>query len=111
MDYRVSWHEMLPLVEFAYNNSYQSIIRMAPYEALYGRRCRSPLHWDEVGEKDELSTALGPEMTQKLVEDVRLIRNRMKQAQDRQKSYADLKRKEVEFQVGDKVFLKVSPYK
>ena len=111
MDYRMTWHEMLPLVEFAYNNSYQSTIKMAPYEALYGRRCRSPLHWDEIGERSELSTALGPEMTQKMIEDVRLIRSRMKQAQDRQKSYADLKRKEVEFQVGDKVFLKVSPYK
>ena len=84
---------------------------MAPYEALYGRQCRSPLYWDEIGEKDELSIALGLEVTQKLIEDVKLIRNRMKQAQDRQKSYADLKRKEVEFQVGDKVFLRVSPYK
>ena len=82
MDYRMAWHEMLPLVEFAYNNSYQSIIKMAPYEALYGRRYRSLLHWDEVGEKDELSTTLGPEVTQKLIEDVSLIRNRMKQAQD-----------------------------
>lgn len=111
MDYRMSWHEMLPLVEVAYNNSYQSIIKMVPYKALYGRRCRSPLHWDEIGERNELSTALGPKMTQKMIEDIRLLRNRMKQAQDRQKSYADLRRKEVEFQVGDKVFLKVSPYK
>lgn len=111
MDYRMTWHEMLPLVEFASNNSYQSTIRMAPYEALYIRRCKSPLHWDVVGEKDVLNIALGPKITQKMIEDIKLIRNKMKQAQDRQKSYADLKRKDVEFEVGDKVFIKVSPFK
>lgn len=77
-----SWHEMLPSVEFAYNNSYQSPIKMASCEAFYGKRCKSPLHWDEIEEKDELQTALGPEMTQKMIEDVQLIKRRMKQAQD-----------------------------
>ena len=102
---------MLPLIEFAYNNSYQATIKMAPYEALYGRRCRSPLYWDEIGEREELGKAFGPELTQKMIEDSRLIRERLKQAQDRQKSYADLKRKDIEFQVGDKVFVKIAPYK
>ena len=111
MDHKAKWSDVLPLIEFAYNNSYQSTIQMAPYEALYGRRCRSPLYWDDIGERDSLIQAVGPEMTQKMIEDVKLIRERMKQAQDRQKSYADLKRKEVEFQVGDKVFVKVAPYK
>ena len=111
MDHKANWNDILPLVEFAYNNSYQATIKMAPYEALYGRKCRSPLHWDELGEKQSLESAIGPEMTQKMIEDVRLIRERMKQAQDRQKSYADLRRKELEFQVSDKVFVKVAPYK
>ncbi|XP_031258854.1 uncharacterized protein LOC116116962 [Pistacia vera] len=84
---------------------------MAPHEALYGRKYRSPLHWEEIREKNALAQALGPEMTQKMIEDVKLIRERMKQAQDRQKSYADPKRKDIEFQVGDKVFVKISPYK
>ena len=102
---------MIPLIEFAYNNSYQSTIKMAPYEALYGRKCRSSLHWDDIGERDDLSQVLGPELTQRRVEDIKIIKTRLKQAQDRQKSYADLKRKEVEFQPGDKVFVKVAPYK
>jgi len=98
-------------MEFAYNNSFQATIQMAPYEALYGRKCRSPLFWDDIGERDSVSQAIGPEMTQRMIDDVRLIRDRMKQAQDRQKSYADLKRKKIEFQPGDKVFVKVAPYK
>lgn len=77
-------------MEFVYNNSYQSTIKMTPYEALYGRRCRSPLHWDERGEKNELNTTLGPELTQKMIEDVKLIRSRMKQAQDKQKKLCRL---------------------
>ena len=80
MEYKATWNEMLPLIEFAYNNSYQATIKMAPYEALYGRKCRSPLHWDEVGEKETLNQVLGPEMTQKMIEDIRLIKTRMKQA-------------------------------
>ena len=84
---------------------------MAPYEALYGRKCRSPVFWDDIGERNSLQHALGPEMTQRMIEDIKLIRARIKQAQDRQKSYADLKRKEIEFQVGDMVFVKVAPYK
>ena len=51
MDFGGSWDEHLPLVEFAYNNSYYNSIEMAPYEALYGRKCRSPLCWDEIGER------------------------------------------------------------
>ena len=78
---------------------------MVPYELLYGRKCRSPLHWDEAGE----SSYLGPELVQQTNEAISKIRTRMLAAQSRQKSYADAKRKEVEFQVGDFVFLKVSP--
>ena len=111
LDHKATWVEMLPLVEFAYNNSYQMTIQMAPYEALYGRRCRSPLHWDEIRERDVLSRSLGPELTQKMIDDVQLIRQRIKQAQDRQKSYADHRRRDLEFNVGEFVFVKVAPFK
>ncbi|KAK6119494.1 hypothetical protein DH2020_046763 [Rehmannia glutinosa] len=80
---------------------------MAPYEALYRRKCRSPIHWDEVGEKK----VLGPDIVKRTVEAVEKIIERIKVAQDRQKSYADPKRKELQFVVGEKVFLRVSPTK
>ena len=92
-------------MEFSYNNSYQSTIGVAPYEMLYGRKCRSPIHWDEAGER----SYLGPELVQETNEALEKIRARMLATQSRQKSYADLKRKSVEFQVGDHVFLRVSP--
>ena len=107
LDFGSSWVDHLPLVEFAYNNSYHSSIQMAPYEALYGRRCRSPICWDEVGELQ----AVGPKLVEETVELVKQIRERIKIAQSRQKSYADTRRRDLEFQVGDKVFLKVSPMK
>ncbi|KAG8503369.1 hypothetical protein CXB51_001413 [Gossypium anomalum] len=88
-------------------NSYQSSIRMAPYEALYGRKCRTPLYWIELSEKK----LHGVDLVREIEEKVKVIRDSLKAASDRQKSYADLKRKEIEFQVGDKVFLKVSPWK
>ena len=111
LDFQTSWVDLLPLMEFTYNNSYQSTIQMAPFEALYGRKCRSPLYWDEIGERDSVSAAVGPEMTQQMIEQIRVIRQRIKQAQDRQKSYANVRRKELEFEVGDFVFLKVAPYR
>jgi len=98
---------LLPLVEFTYNNSYQAFIGMAPYEALYGRKCHTPICWDEIGERK----LLGPKMVQITAEKVRVIRQRMKEAQDRQKSYSDNRRGPLEFQIGDGVFLKVAPWK
>jgi hypothetical protein len=107
LSWQGSWEDHLPLVEFAYNNSYQASIRMAPYEALYGRKCRSPLCWDAVGEK----AVLGPDWVQQATERVAEIRQHMLAAQSRQKSYADPKRSNVEFQVGEEVLLRVSPTK
>ena len=92
-------------MEFAYNNSYQVSIGMAPYEALYGRTCRSPLCWTEVGE----SSITGPDLIKDTSEKVSLIRQRLLMAQSRQKSYADVRRRPLEFEVGDHVFLKVMP--
>ena len=105
LDHKGSWEEHLPLVEFAYNNSYQASIQMAPYEALYGRPCRSPLCWTEVGE----SSITGPDLIRDTSEKVSLIRQCLLTAQSRQKSYVDVQRRPLEFEVGDHVFLKVMP--
>ena len=95
----------MPVVEFIYNNSYQASIQMAPYEALYGRPCKSPLCWTEVGE----SSITGPDLIRDTSEKVSLIRQRLLTAQSRKKSYADVRRRPLEFEVRDHVFLKVMP--
>ncbi|GJR23481.1 putative reverse transcriptase domain-containing protein, partial [Tanacetum coccineum] len=107
IDFGKGWVNHLPLVEFSYNNSYHASIKAAPFEALYGWKCRSPVCWTKVGE----AQILGPELIQETTEKIIQIKQRMQAARDRQKSYADLKRKPMEFQVGDKVMLKVSPWK
>ena len=96
-----------PFAEFAYNNGYRYSIEMAPYEALYGRRCRTPICWDEVGER-KLSKV---ELIEQTIEIVRKSRKRLRAAQDRQRSYANVRRRPLMFKVGDHVFLKVSPLK
>ena len=105
LDHKGSWEEQFSLVEFAYNNNYQASIQMAPYEALYGRPCRSPLFWTEVGE----SSITSPDLIRDTSEKVSLIRQRLLMAQSWQKSYADVRRRPLEFEVGDHVFLKVMP--
>ncbi|GJR98910.1 putative reverse transcriptase domain-containing protein [Tanacetum coccineum] len=107
IDFGKGWVNHLPLVEFSYNNSYHASIKAAPFEALYGRKCHSPVCWTEVGE----AQILNPELIQETTEKIIHIKQRMQAARDRQKSYADLKRKPMEFQVRDKVMLKVSPWK
>ncbi|XP_048228246.1 uncharacterized protein LOC112536241 [Ricinus communis] len=100
-----NWDEHLPLIEFAYNNSYHSSIGMAPYEALYGRRCRSPVCWD----MDGLRQLEDPELIQETVDKIQIVKKCLKAAQDRQKSYMYKHRREMEYEVGEKVFLRVSP--
>ncbi|GJZ70122.1 putative reverse transcriptase domain-containing protein [Tanacetum coccineum] len=107
LDFKGSWDVHLPLVEFLYNNSYHASVRCAPFEALYGRKCRSPIMWAEVGE----GQLIGPELVQETTEKISQIKDRLKAARDRQKSYADKRRKPLEFSVGDYVLLKVSPWK
>jgi hypothetical protein len=85
MEFPQKWDEYLPLVELSYNNSYQESIKMAPFEALYGRRCRTPLNWSEPGER----YFFRPDMVNKTEEKVQKIIYNMKKAQARQKSYAD----------------------
>jgi len=107
LDWNGPWEKFLPLIEFSYNNSYHSSIGMSPYEALYGRPCRTPVCWAEVGER----RILGPEIVDEAAEKVRIIQANMKKAQDRQKKYADRGRREVIFAVNDLVFLKVAAQK
>ncbi|GKA63396.1 putative reverse transcriptase domain-containing protein [Tanacetum coccineum] len=107
IDFGNGWKGHLPLIEFSYNNSYHASIKAAPFEALYGRKCRSPVCWAEVGD----ARLTGPELVHETTEKIVQIKQRMQAARDRQKSYADVRRKPLEFQVGDRVMLKVSPWK
>ncbi|GJR54759.1 putative reverse transcriptase domain-containing protein [Tanacetum coccineum] len=107
IDFGNGWERHLPLIEFSYNNSYHASIKAAPFEALYGRKCRSPVCWAEVGD----AQLTGPELIHETTEKIVQIKQRIQAARDRQKSYADVRRKPLEFQVGDRVMLKVSPWK
>ncbi|GAU39803.1 hypothetical protein TSUD_219780 [Trifolium subterraneum] len=100
-----NWSKHLHLIEFAYNNSYHSSIGMAPYEALYGRKCRTPLCWTEVGDKG----VLGPDIIQETTLKIKSVKEHMRVAQSRQKSYVDHRRRPIEFDEGDHVFLRVTP--
>ena len=106
IEFKGSWDTHLSLMEFTYNNSYQSSIGMAPFEALYSRKCRTPVCWDEVGER----RLIGPELVHISLDKIQIVRDRLK-SRDRQKSYADKRCRDLQFKVGDKVFLKVSPWK
>ncbi|GKE38913.1 putative reverse transcriptase domain-containing protein, partial [Tanacetum coccineum] len=107
IDVGKGWVNLLPSVEFSYNNSYHVSIKAAPFEALYGRKCHSPMCWAEVGEVQLTDLEIVQETTDKIVQ----IKQRIQASCDRQKSYAYLKRNPMEFQVGDSGMLKVSPWK
>ncbi|GKC00697.1 putative reverse transcriptase domain-containing protein [Tanacetum coccineum] len=107
IDFGKGWVNHLPLVELCYNNSYHASIKATPFEVLYGQNCRSPVFWTEVEE----AQILGPELIQETTDKIVHIKQKMQAARDRQKSYADLKHKPMEFQVGNKVMLKVLPWK
>ncbi|GJY98850.1 putative reverse transcriptase domain-containing protein [Tanacetum coccineum] len=99
IDFGNGWEGHLPLIEFSYNNSYHASIKAAPFEALYGRKCRSPICWAEVGD----AQLTGPELIHETTEKIVQIKQRIQAARDRQKSYADVRRKPLEFQVLAKV--------
>jgi hypothetical protein len=108
LEFPQKWDDCLPLAEFSYNNSYQESIKMAPFEALYGRRCRTPLNWSEPGER----WFFRPDMVKEMEEKVqRIIIHNLKEAQARQKSYVDKRCQPLYFHVEDYVYLKVSPMK
>ena len=102
-----SWDNSLALAEFSYNNSYQASLKMAPFEALYGRKCRTPLNWSQAGERQ----FFGPNLVKDAEEKVEVIRENLRAAQQRQKSYYDKGKAPREYEVGDLVYLKVSPTK
>lgn len=104
LHYGKDWDKCLSLAEFSYNNSYQSSLKMAPFEALYGRRCRTPLNWSQAGERE----IFGPDLVLEAEEKVRVIKKNLEAAQARQKSYHDKRKKPLQFEVGDHVYLKVS---
>ncbi|GKD95529.1 putative nucleotidyltransferase, ribonuclease H, partial [Tanacetum coccineum] len=105
LEWTRNWDEYLCLVEFAYNNSWHASIKAAPYELLYGRKCRAPICWNEVGEH----VIEGPELIEVTNEKVTIAKEKLKEARSRQKSYVDRHRRELAFNPRDRVFLKVSP--
>ncbi|GKA85494.1 putative reverse transcriptase domain-containing protein [Tanacetum coccineum] len=107
IDFGNGWERHLPLIEFSYNNSYHASIKAAPFKALYGRKFRSPVCWAEV--RDAQLT--GPELIHETTEKIVKIKQRIQAARDHQKSYADVRRKPLEFHVSDRVMLNVSPWK
>ncbi|GKE11064.1 putative reverse transcriptase domain-containing protein, partial [Tanacetum coccineum] len=107
IDFGNGWDIYLPLVEFSYNNSYHTSIKAAPFEALYGQKCRSPVCWTEVGDSQLTSLEIIHETTVQIIQS----RTRIQAACDCQNSYANMQLKPLQFQVGNKVMLKVSPRK
>ncbi|GJZ08186.1 putative reverse transcriptase domain-containing protein [Tanacetum coccineum] len=107
MDFGKGCDIHIPLIVFSYNNNYHTSIKDAPFEALYGHKCHSPICWAEVGDAQLTGPKIICETTEKIIQ----IKHRLQVSRDRQRSYADKRRKPLEFQVGDKVMLKVSPWK
>ncbi|GJW84875.1 putative reverse transcriptase domain-containing protein, partial [Tanacetum coccineum] len=107
MDFEKGWDRHLPLIEFSYNNNYHTSIKAASFEVLYGRKFCSPICWAEVGD----AQLTGPKIIRETTEKIIQIKHRLQASRDRQRSYADKRRKPLKFQVGDKVMLKVSPWK
>nr|ABA95022.1 retrotransposon protein, putative, Ty3-gypsy subclass [Oryza sativa Japonica Group] len=105
LDFGGSWDKNLPYAEFSYNNSYQASLQMAPYEALYGRKCRTPLLWDQTGERQ----VFGTDILREAEEKVKVIQERLRVAQSRHKSYADNRRRDLSFEEGEYVYLRVTP--
>ena len=97
VDFKGSWDDHIPLIEFAYNNYFLSSIQMAPYEALYGNRCRSLIGWFKIGE----AGFIGPDLVHQAMEKVKVIQKRLKTTQNRQNSYTDVQRTSLEFEVDD----------
>jgi hypothetical protein len=105
LQYERSWDKSLSYTEFFYNNSYQESLKMALFEMLYGRRCQTPLFWSEAREWK----VFGPDILQEAEKQVCMVRENLRVAQSRQKSYTDHRRRELSFEAGDFVYLKVSP--
>ena len=105
ISFGMKWEECLPYVVFSYNNSYQASLQAAPFEVLYGRKCKTPLNWSKTGERQ----LFGLDVIQEAKDKVRIIREHLKSAQSRQKAYYDKRHRGVAFQVGEWEYLKMSP--
>jgi hypothetical protein len=101
------WEDYLHLVEFAYNNGYQTSAKLSPFEILYGRKCTTLISWDNSAKR----LMVGPDMLQEMENMVNKVQQNLEETQDRQKSYEDKKRRHLEFQMGDHVYLKVKARK
>lgn len=106
-DFSENWSEHLLLVEFSYDKSYHNGIGMAPYENLYEKKYQSPLYWDEVGEK----VVIGPWANPRTMDKVAIIKEKLNATQDRHKIWADLKRRPMQFEIGEHAYVNVSPMK
>jgi hypothetical protein len=102
-----SWDQNLPWAKFSYNNSYQESLKMAPFKVLYGRRCRTPLNWIEPRDM----VIFGPNLVEEAEATVHRIQDNLKAAESRQETYANKRRRPLEFEVGNHVYLRVSPMK
>jgi hypothetical protein len=107
LEHQESWDQNLPWVEFSYNNSYQESLKITPFEVLYGHRCRTPLNWIEPGEK----VIFGPDLVEEAESIVRRIQENWKAVKSRQESYANKRRRPLEFEVVNHVYLRVLPMK
>nr|GEU65025.1 putative reverse transcriptase domain-containing protein [Tanacetum cinerariifolium] len=107
IDFGKGWEKYLPLVEFSSNNSYHASIKAAPFEVLYDQKCRSPICWAEVGD----TQLTGPEIFHETIKKIVQIRQNLQAARDRQRNYANVRRKPLDFQAGDRFMLKISPRK
>jgi hypothetical protein len=105
LQYERSWDKTLSYTEFSYNNNYQESLKMTPFEMLYGCRCQTPLFWSEAAERK----VFGLDILQEVKKQARMVRENLRVAQSRQKSYADHRRRELSFEVGDFVYLKLYP--
>jgi transposase InsO family protein len=105
LQYGRSWDKSLSYAKFSYNNSYQESLKMAPFEMPYGLGCQTPLFWNENREQK----VFGPDILQEAEKQVHIVRENLRVAQSRQKSYVNHRRRELSFEVGDYVYLKVSP--
>jgi hypothetical protein len=101
---KLGWDKRLPYAEFSYNNSYQASLKISPFQAIYGRNCRTPLHWDQPGERQ----VFGSDILLEAKENIRMVQENVKTAQSRQRSYADIRIRDLSLEVGDYVYLKVS---
>jgi hypothetical protein len=107
LEHQGNWDQNLPWAEFSYNNSYQESLKMASFEVLYGRRCRTPLNWIELGEK----VIFGPDLIEEAKVTVRHIQDNLKAAKSHQETYANKRRRPLEFKARNHVYLRVSPMK